>query len=185
MMACVGIGLAFVGLILIANPGDTQLGFGVGERWTLLSALAIAAEIILVSAFASRVDARRVTVIQLFVGSLCAFLAMGVSGEMVPAFSWVVVAATVGLGTASALIQLGMNWAQKTVSPTRATVIYTGEPIWAGLIGRIAGERLPLMALAGGALIVVGVLISELPLPGRLRRVLSQRSVRATEEGRS
>jgi drug/metabolite transporter (DMT)-like permease len=59
-----------------------------------------------------------------------------------------------------------MNWAQRSVSPTRATVIYAGEPVWAGLVGRIAGERLPGVALLGCALIVLGVLVSEL----RIRR---------------
>jgi hypothetical protein len=35
------------------------------------------------------------------------------------------------------------------LSPTRATLIYTGEPVWAGIFGRLAGERLPLLALLG------------------------------------
>ncbi|HEB0142109.1 TPA: EamA family transporter, partial [Serratia marcescens] len=49
---------------------------------------------------------------------------------------------------------------------TRATVIYAGEPVWAGIVGRLAGERLPGVALLGGALIVIGVVVSEL----RVRR---------------
>ena len=69
-------------------------------------------------------------------------------------------------GLASAIIQVTMNWAQRSVSPTRATVIYAGEPVWAGLVGRIAGERLPGVALLGCALIVLGVLVSEM----RIRR---------------
>lgn len=55
-----------------------------------------------------------------------------------------------------------MNWAQRSVSPTRATLIYTGEPVWAGVFGRIAGERLPLLALVGCLFILAGVLVSEL-----------------------
>ena len=55
-----------------------------------------------------------------------------------------------------------MNWAQRSVSPTRATVIYTGEPVWAGIFGRLAGERLPLLALLGAAFIIGGVRVSEL-----------------------
>ncbi|AKF46828.1 Permeases of the drug/metabolite transporter (DMT) superfamily [Pseudomonas syringae pv. syringae B301D] len=55
-----------------------------------------------------------------------------------------------------------MNWAQKSVSPTRATVIYAGEPVWAGIVGRLAGERLPGIALLGAALIVAGVIVSEM-----------------------
>jgi hypothetical protein len=55
--------------------------------------------------------------------------------------------------------------------PTRATVIYTGEPVWAGVFGRIAGERLPLLALVGAAFIVAGVLVSELKLKKRRKAI--------------
>jgi formate hydrogenlyase subunit 4 len=56
-----------------------------------------------------------------------------------------------------------MNWAQRSVSPTRATVIYTGEPVWAGIFGRIAGERLPLLALVVAVVkLVLGVLVIAL-----------------------
>ncbi|MDB0325625.1 EamA family transporter, partial [Acinetobacter baumannii] len=65
---------------------------------------------------------------------------------------------------ASALIQFVMNWAQRVVDPSRAAIIYAGEPVWAGIIGRIAGERLPVIALFGGALVVLGVLVSELKI---------------------
>ncbi|MNP76690.1 hypothetical protein D3C76_1739810 [compost metagenome] len=34
--------------------------------------------------------------------------------------------------------------------------------MWAGVVGRIAGERLPGVALLGGLLIVVAVVVSEL-----------------------
>ncbi len=55
-----------------------------------------------------------------------------------------------------------MNWAQKSVSPTRATIIYASEPVWGGVGGRMAGDRLPALALLGAALIVAGVVVSEL-----------------------
>ena len=55
-----------------------------------------------------------------------------------------------------------MNWAQRSVDSSTAAIIYAGEPVWAGIIGRIAGERLPAMALLGGVLVVIGLLLSEL-----------------------
>ncbi|OUE09899.1 EamA-like transporter family protein [Clavibacter michiganensis] len=70
--------------------------------------------------------------------------------------------AAVALGASSCLIQLTMNWAQRSVSPTRATIIYSAEPVWAGVIGRVAGERLPALAILGAALIVAGTVVSEL-----------------------
>ncbi|MEP9376981.1 DMT family transporter [Aquabacter sp. CN5-332] len=166
-MAWVGVGLAFAGLVLLAGPDGTSLGLGRGELLTMIATLAIAVEIILVGLFAGQVNVRRVSVVQLMVASLLAFALMPVTGEEMPHFSWFLVAVTVGLGLASGVIQVTMNWAQKRVSPTRATLIYAGEPVWAGLVGRLAGERLPALALVGAGLIVLGVIVSELRLSRR------------------
>ena len=67
----------------------------------------------------------------------------------------------IALGCASALIQYVMNWAQKRISATKATLIYAGEPVWAGVIGRIAGERLPALAIVGAILIIAAGILSE------------------------
>ncbi len=167
LMSCVGIALAFTGLLFLAGPEGNLLALGEGEIITLASALAIAAEIILISAWAGKVNVRRVTVVQLLTASLVSFTAMVPAGETIPSLTTGLLLVALGLGIFSAIIQVVMNWAQRSVSPTRATVIYTGEPVWAGIFGRIAGERLPLLALLGGALIVLGVLVSELKLKKR------------------
>ena len=165
-----GIALAFTGLVLLAGPGAGSVHLGRGELATLGAAVAAAAEIVLISRYAGRVDLRRVTVVQLLVAGLLAFCAMPATGEGVPRFSWIWLAAALGLGAASAVIQLTMNWAQKTVPPMRATVIYTGEPVWGGVVGRLAGDRLPPLALVGAGLIVLGVLVGELRLRMPRRR---------------
>lgn len=169
VMAFVGAGLAFVGLILIAGPAALSLTLGSGEILTMISTLPIAAEIILISVFAGKIDLGRITIIQLVTAGVLGLLTMPVVGESVPEFSWIWVGCAVGLGAASCIIQLTMNWAQKSVSPTRATIIYAGEPVWAAAIGRIAGERLPATALIGGALVVLGILASELRFVRRRR----------------
>ncbi|SEB39736.1 DMT family transporter [Microbacterium hydrocarbonoxydans] len=166
-MAFVGAGLAFLGLILIAGPDAFALTLGSGEILTMISTLPIAAEIILISVFAGRIDLGRITIVQLLTAGVLGLLTMPVVGEGVPEFSWIWVGCAVGLGAASCIIQLTMNWAQKSISPTRATIIYAGEPVWAAAIGRIAGERLPVTALIGGALVVLGILASELRLVRR------------------
>lgn len=156
-----GIALAFAGLILLSAPGSGAVGLNWGEAVTIVSTLAIAGEVVLIGLFAPRVDSRRVTLVQLWVAGLLSFALMPVTGEGVPPFSWVWALAALALGLASAVIQLVMNWGQKTVSPTRATVIYAGEPLWAGVVGRLAGERLGPLALLGGALIVAAMIVSE------------------------
>jgi drug/metabolite transporter (DMT)-like permease len=182
-MAWIGVGLAFAGLLLLAGPGSSGVALGFGEAITLVSTLAIAAEVILISVFAQRVNVARVTVVQLLVAGGLSLLLVPVVGETLPAFSWLWLVPAVGMGIASVLIQLTMNWAQRTVSPTRATVIYAGEPVWGGIIGRLAGDRLPGLAILGAALIVAGVLVSELRPPTRPRgRKRAEAPERSTDE---
>ncbi len=159
-----GVALAFAGLLLLGAPGAAGGGFsfGYGEWITALSAIVFAGEILLVSLFAGRVEFRRVAVVQLFVAGIACLAVMPVTGESLPALDWRWLVPALGLGAMSMVIQLGMNWAQRHVTATRATIIYSGEPVWAGVFGWFAGERLPLVALLGAALIVAGVLVSEL-----------------------
>ena len=175
LMPSIGIMLAFTGLMLLSGPSGASLNFSPGEIATLISAVAIAAEIILISTFAGQVDVRRVTVVQLAVTAVLSFLLVAPTGEVIPDFSWLLLATALGLGAASAAIQVAMNWAQKSVSPTRATLIYAGEPVWAGIVGRMAGERLPAIALVGAGLIVVAVIVSELKTKGNMVQAQDER----------
>ncbi|PPF13421.1 EamA family transporter [Rathayibacter sp. AY1D7] len=173
VLTLVGVALAFVGLLLIAGP-QPGVALGAGEVATIVSTLPIAAEIILIGLVAGRVDLGRVTVVQLLVAGALGFASMPLAGEAVPAFSGAWLIPALALGASSCLIQLTMNWAQRSVSPSRATIIYSAEPVWAGLIGRLAGDRLPALALLGAGFIVAGTLVSELkprrePAPPALR----------------
>lgn len=161
LFTLIGVTLAFIGLLLVAGPG-ADIGFNIGTLLTIVSTLPIAIEIILISWFAGKIHLGRVTVIQLLSAGMFSLIAMPFLGERIPAFSWVWLAAAFGLGAASMLIQLTMNWAQRTVSPTRATIIYAAEPVWAGLFGYLAGDRMTALGLIGSASIVSGVLVSEI-----------------------
>ncbi|WP_336287657.1 MULTISPECIES: DMT family transporter [unclassified Bartonella] len=158
----IGIIFAFVGLMFVSGQGIKGIHFSKGEILTLLGALAIAVEIILIGFFASKVNSYRITIVQLFFASFCSFSCMPLIGESIPAFSWVWVSVGMGLALMSAVIQLAMNWAQKSISPTRATLIYAGEPVWAGIVGRLAGEHLSPLALLGGLFILIGIVVAEL-----------------------
>jgi drug/metabolite transporter (DMT)-like permease len=161
-----GIGCAFCGLVLLTGWRQiVSLQLGAGEVGTLVAAGLIALEIVLVGYFARPgLDSFRMTFVQLLVVGVLASCAMPLAHEAVPAFSWGWALPVLALGGLSAVIYTAMNWAQQTVSPTRATVIYAGEPVWAGLVGWLAGEALPMRALAGAGLVVLGVLVSEVRL---------------------
>ena len=162
VMTWIGASLAFLGLVFLTGNGFGAIQLSFGQILTLLGSIAIALEIIFISYFAPQVDTRRVTVLQLIFASVFCFILAPVVGEtQLPAFHPHLVMILVGLGIASACIQLVMNWAQEMVDPSQAAIIYAGEPIWASLFGRLAGERLPALALLGGLLVVLGVIASE------------------------
>jgi len=161
LFAWLGIAIAFCGLALLSDPRGMQFSFGAGEWLTVAGAAAIALEISLVGRFAGQCHPRRVAVIQLLTVALLSGVSWQISGEPAPQLQPFLLLAVLGMGLATALIQIAMNWAQKTVAATRATVIYAMEPVWAGIVGAIAGEQMGVMALSGAALIVASVLISQ------------------------
>lgn len=157
-----GITLAFVGLLLLTGFAGGSLSLGRGEIATLIGTMAIATEIILLGRFAGGVDSRRITAVQLLTAGLASCLVLLGRGEEMPALSWPWVLGGTGLALVSLFSQLVKNWAQKSVSPARATVIYAGEPVWGGIFGFAAGDRLPGSTILGAALIVIGAIVSEL-----------------------
>jgi drug/metabolite transporter (DMT)-like permease len=162
LMTWIGALFAFIGLVFLTGNGFGAIQLSFGQVLTLLGSIAIALEIILISYFAEQVNVRRVTVLQLMFASLFCFMIAPVLGEsQLPEFHWHLAGILVGLGMASALIQLVMNWAQRMVDPSQAAIIYASEPVWAALFGRLAGERLPLLALVGGFMVILGVIASE------------------------
>src|SRR3546814_2401128 len=78
-----------------------------------------------------------------------------------PQFSGGFVSCVVVMALISAFIQLAITWAQRTVSATRATVIYALEPVWAAVVGVFIGDQLGIIGFAGGALIVAAVQIGR------------------------
>ena len=175
IMTWIGCLFAFVGLIFLTGNGFQQIQLNFGQIITIFGSIAIALEIIFIGYFAGKVNVRRVTVLQLIFASLFCFIMSPLLGESgLPDFHWMLIVILCGLGCASACIQLVMNWAQQSVDSSQAAIIYAGEPVWAALIGRIAGERLPFLALVGGALVVLGVMLSELK-PKFLNKLLKNK----------
>ena len=53
------------------------------------------------------------------------------------------------------------TWAQKYTSAAKTAVIFTLEPVSAGIIGYFFGEHLNSLQIFGAVLIIIGILISE------------------------
>jgi len=163
----VGVLLSFLGMALLSFRPGVGLEFGLGEWLTFGAAVASAAQIILIGRMANKGDTTRIVAIQLTVVALACSMCLPFQGPIHLGPHAAVVAAVLGLGATAGALWL-MNWAQKFVTADRATLIYAMEPVWAALIGAIAGERLSVFGGFGGVLVVGGILAAE--LGPRIRR---------------
>jgi drug/metabolite transporter (DMT)-like permease len=159
----VAAGLATFGLFLLTSPGAGS-NLNQGNFLTLGCAVAFAGQIILLSIYAPVLNTLRYLWIQLITVVGLASLATSVTG------GWELRAASTlwwGLGITgvfgTTLAFLGMTWAQRRTSPTRAALIIASEPVFGALFAvSVAGEYLAPIAWLGGVLIVGMIIWSEL-----------------------
>ncbi|HVE64075.1 MAG TPA: DMT family transporter [Mycobacteriales bacterium] len=151
--------LATVGLALLSLQG---FHIGTGEALTLICAVAFALHIVGLGEWSSSYDAYALAVVQLGVVAIgCAIGALA-GGLVAPpdAEVWGALALTALLATAVAFVV--QTWAQAHLAPTRAAVIMTMEPVFAGVFAAAAGEAFGVRKLVGSALILLAMLAVEL-----------------------
>ncbi|MGH9274722.1 MAG: DMT family transporter [Acidimicrobiales bacterium] len=169
-----GIVVAVVGLVLLTDPGGAgDAGFGRGELLTLGCAVAFAAHVVILGETAHRHDPVRLAAIQVtVVGAVCVLPGLWLGGYRFPAPALAAAVATALVATALAF---GLQvFGQRTVPPARAALLLLIEPVFAGIVASIRGEPLNATQLAGAALILTAVLLSE-TLPELLDRRVNSR----------
>lgn len=172
-VAIAGVVLAFVGLFLISVDGGlASLSFAPGDLWIALSGLGWALYIIVLARYSPHLNIVAYASLHVFVAALmsgvCWLLVEPLTIPVTSTALWIGVITTgfliIGLGTT---IQ---TWVTRLASPTHVALIATLEPVFAAVAGWWVGEALTLRILAGGALIVTGMLLAELgPLLMKLK----------------
>ncbi len=169
----VGIAIAVVGLVLLTDPRADGSGFGRGELLTLACAVAFAAHVVVLGATAHRHDPVRLATIQVaVVGAACAGPGLWMGGYRFPASAVAAVAMTAIVATVLAFVL--QVYGQRTVPPARAALVLLLEPVSAGLLSAATGDPLRAVQVAGAALILVAVVLSEV-VPAVLDRRVSAR----------
>jgi drug/metabolite transporter (DMT)-like permease len=167
-----GVILSVVGLLLISINRSFQFTFGLGEILVIGCAVASALHVICISKFAPRMDAINLAIIQIAATAVLSAIAMPIAKEpfvLPPLPVW---GSALFLGVAATAFALAvMNRVQQFVSSTHATLIYSLELVWAGLLGSLAGDQLSLFAWIGCGSILLGIITAELPLLRMVRRV--------------
>jgi drug/metabolite transporter (DMT)-like permease len=168
-----GILVVVTGLWLLTSPAGG--GFTTGDALTLACAVFFGVYIVHLDIVSRRSTPVQLTFVQT---SACALYALGVAAALepapaVPSGSGLLVLAYLAV-PATIVTTFVQTRYQKDTTPTKAAVIFTLEPVYASVLAAIfLGETLGTTGLIGGALIVGGVLLSELSegIPGLNRTV--------------
>jgi len=173
----VSIFLVLIGLILLSSKGDhlfdliNEIGsdFNLGDFLTLLCAVLFAFQVVYVDVFTKKHPYLPMVFMQLFITGLGGVifaivfsvfdvetLKISLSSNLIFAILYTALFASI-LAT---VIQLKY---QKVVSPTKAGIIYSFEPIMAGLFAYfLLTEKISNFGLLGGLFIFAGLLFSEI-----------------------
>ena len=158
------VALAGVGLALITLGGFT---LGVGELLTLACAVLFGLHIVGLGEWSPGRDSWALTVMQMgSVAVLTIVCALITSGISVPRGigEWFAILLTAVL--ASAIAYAVQTWAQSRLSATQTAVILTLEPVFAAAFAVVlGGERLGVIAVVGGALVVAAMYLVQLRSP--------------------
>jgi drug/metabolite transporter (DMT)-like permease len=158
----IGIILVTFGLYFLTSPGGSE--FNLGDGLNLICALTFGFYIVYLDVFSRDLDAVHLTIIQ-FVTCAVLGLGAGVLFETIrfsPSIAGVL-ALTYLIVFATIIAIYVQNRFQKDTTPTRSAVIFSVEPVLAAVFAYLLlGEVLGVMGMLGGALIVGGVLVSEL-----------------------
>lgn len=172
-----GVAVVCAGLWLLTAPDIA--GINTGDLLTLLCAALFGMYIVYLDMVADAMSTAQLTFLQLAATAVLAGagtmlfeeVRWTASGGSLATLAYLVVFATV-------IAMYVQTRYQKDTTPTRAAVIFTLEPVFASALAwLVLGEQFGPRALAGAALILGGVLLSELSdgIPG-LNRAVGRRS---------
>lgn len=161
--------------LLLAGGGTYFLtapdagGLNRGDLLTMITAVAFGGQIVAITHLARRYDVRRLTWLQIAGTAVVALAAMPLVER--PAVSWSagLIGALVFTAGGATVVALWMQMAaQRHMSSARASLLFCTETLFAaGTSWLVLRERLSPAQWLGGALILIGMVVAELPRTGR------------------
>lgn len=176
-----GLFVATAGFAVFAWPSDAR-GVDPGDILVLVTAILYAVIIHYVAETSPRHDARR------YASAQIVFAAAGVllgrilvspflsrpevffraESRSLPA-TWRILAAVLWMSLAATVVTfIAQTWSQARMPATHAAILFALEPIWTALFASLTlGERLSGREWGGAGLILLGIVVSEVPLGRR------------------
>jgi len=168
-LTAAALALATLGIYLLTAPDAG--GLNRGDLLTLVCAVCFGGQIVAVAELTRRYDPRRLVFFQIAATAVVAALATALFErphiDWTPRFAGALLYTVLFASTICFLLQMR---AQREMSTARAALIFCFEPLFAAVTSwLILGERLSLLQWSGGALILAGMVLAELPGAKRLR----------------
>lgn len=159
----VGVGLALLGLLMLSWQSPWTLN--IGDLLVVICSIFIGLHILGLDAFTKGYDGRALTFVQ--IATMTAWCCLG--SLIFEPVSWpqqwtgsLIFAFLITSVFATAYAFWAMTTFQNRTTPTRAALIYTLEPVFAAIFSIwLAGDRLTMVGWAGGAMIVIGMIVAE------------------------
>ncbi len=156
--------IAAIGLYFLTYGG--KLGFGLGEAFAFICAVMFALHIVFTDRFSKKYDVMSLVTIQLGIVALLSFVAsLSFDGYLMPkeldlTLIYALVATVLFATVFAFWVQTSM---QRFTTPAKTAIIFTMEPVSAGIFGYLfAGEVLSRAQLLGAFLILFGMISAEL-----------------------
>lgn len=170
-----GAATALLGLYFLSGASGA-VGFGIGERLTLISAFAYALHIVFTGVCARKSNLYGFVIVQFICVCVCALIAavftphaefegeIKVLGNLIfsPSFDFVFALVLTSIFATVAAFVIQTMAQNRGVSEIKTVLIFALEPVSAGIIGYAFGEKLSALQILGAVLILAGILLSEL-----------------------
>lgn len=164
----IGIVVVTAGLWLLTSPEGSA--FNIGDALTVICAVVFACYIVYLDIISKEMTTERLVFLQIASTGIMAWFATFFFEEPLVSFSPRSLISLLYLTfLATVLTTYVQTRFQKDTTPTRAAIIFSVEPVLASISAYFfLGERLGELGVVGGAMIVTGVLVSELSdgIPG-------------------
>jgi drug/metabolite transporter (DMT)-like permease len=160
LVSWLGVAIATGGLALLSLHG---LSVGRGEAITLLCALSFALHIVGLGEWSRPQDAYGLAVVQLTTVAVVSAVAAAPDTLSPPPDAKVWGAVLLTALAATAVGFFVQTWAQAHLAPTRAAVVMTMEPVFAGIFGvAFGGDDLTGRVVVGALLVLAAMFLVEL-----------------------
>jgi drug/metabolite transporter (DMT)-like permease len=160
LMSWVGVVVATGGLALLSLRG---LSVGTGEAITLLCAVSFALHIVGLGEWSTPRDAYGLAVVQLSTVAVVSIVSAAPDSLAPPPDAGVWGAILLTALAATAFGFFVQTWAQAHLAPTRAAVVMTMEPVFAGVFGvGVGGDRVGVRLVTGALLVLAAMFTVEL-----------------------